>query len=156
MLHQWLQRQHVAEWWPDLPTLGELERDYLPRGANEYSTRAYIAVIAGEPIGFIQSYVALGSGGGWWEQETDPGTRGIDQFLANADQLGRGVGSTMVNAFVERLFKDAGVTKVQTDPSPDNVRAIRSYQRAGFVIDSEIITPDGPALLMVRHRDHDE
>jgi RimJ/RimL family protein N-acetyltransferase len=156
MLHQWLQRPHVAEWWPDLPTLGELEHDYLPRGANESSTRAYIAVIAGEPIGFIQSYVALGSGGGWWEQETDPGTRGIDQFLANADQLGRGLGSTMVNAFVEQLFQDAAVTKVQTDPSPDNVRAIRSYQRAGFVIDSEIITPDGPALLMLRHRDHDE
>jgi len=156
MLHQWLQRPHVAAWWPDLPTLGELERDYLPRAANESSTRAYIAVIAGEPIGFIQSYVALGSGGGWWEQETDPGTRGIDQFLANADQLGRGLGSTMVNAFVEQLFQDAAVTKVQTDPSPDNVRAIRSYQRAGFVIDSEIITPDGPALLMVRHRDHDD
>ena len=62
----------------------------------------------------------------------------------------------MVNAFVEQLFQDAAVTKVQTDPSPDNVRAIRSYQRAGFVIDSEIITPDGPALLMVRHRDHYE
>lgn len=48
---------------------------------------------------------------------------------------------------------DPAVTQVQTDPSPDNVRAIRSYQRAGFVIEAEIITPDGPALLMLRHRD---
>jgi len=153
MMHQWLRRPHVAEWWPHPPSLIELERDYLPRETNESSTRAYISVLEGKPIGFIQSYVALGSGDGWWEQETDPGTRGIDQFLANADQLGRGLGSTMVNAFVEQLFHDPAVTKVQTDPSPDNVRAIRSYQRAGFVIDSEIITPDGPALLMLRRRE---
>ena len=155
-VHQWLQRPHVAEWWRDPPTLVELERDYLPRGTNESSTRAYIAVLAGEPIGYIQSYVALGSGDGWWEQETDPGTRGIDQFLANADQLGRGLGSTMVNAFVLQLFEDSAVTKVQTDPSPFNERAIRSYRRAGFVVHSEIITPDGPALLMLRHRDRHE
>ena len=153
MVHQWLQRPHVAEWWPDPPTLVELERDYLPREMHESSTRAYIAVLASEPLDFIQSFVALGSGNGGWEKETDPGTRGIDQFLANADQLGRGLGSTMVNSFVEQLFQDPAVTKVQTDPSPDNVRAIQSYQRAGFVIHSEILTPDGPALLMFRHRD---
>ena len=152
IVHQWLRRPHVARWWLDPPTLLELERDYLPRAKNESSTRAYIALLAEEPIGFIQSYVALGSGDGWWELETDPGTRGIDQFLANSDQLGRGLGSTMVNAFVELLFQDPAVTKVQTDPSPDNVRAIRSYQRAGFVIDSEIMTPNGRALLMLRHR----
>ena len=152
MVHRWLRRPHVAQWWLDPPTLLELERDYLPREKNESSTRAYIALLAEEPIGFIQSYVALGSGDGWWELETDPGTRGIDQFLANPDQLGHGLGSTMVNAFVEQLFQNPAVTKVQTDPSPDNLRAIRSYQRAGFVIDSEIMTPDGPALLMLRHR----
>ena len=32
--------------------------------------------------------VALGSGDGWWEEETDP-VRGIDQSLANASQLGK-------------------------------------------------------------------
>lgn len=156
MVHQWLQRPHVAEWWHDPTTLIELERDYLPDTMSGSSTRASIALVAGEPIGFIQSYVALGSGEGWWEHETDPGTRGIDQFLANADQLGRGLGSRMVHAFVQQLFQDPAVTKVQTDPSPDNERAIRSYRRAGFVVHSEVITPDGPALLMLRHRDRHE
>jgi RimJ/RimL family protein N-acetyltransferase len=44
------------------------------------------------------------------------------------------------------------VTKVQADPSPDNQRAIRSYLRAGFVPQGEVITPDGPALLMLLRR----
>ena len=152
MVYEWLQRPHVAEWWHELTTLAELERAYVPVAMNTNSTRAYIAMLDGEPIGFIQSYVALGSGEGWWEQETDPGTRGIDQFLVNAEQLGRGFGSAMVNAFVERLFEDPAVTKVQTDPSPRNERAIRSFRRTGFVAHGEVITPDGPALLMLRHR----
>ena len=152
MIQEWLQRPHVAEWWHEPTTLAELEHDYLPDAMNATSTRAYIAMLDDEPIGFIQSYVAMGSGDGWWEQETDPGTRGIDQFLANAEQLGRGLGSAMVNAFVQRLFHDPAVTKVQTDPSPRNERAIRCYRRAGFVAHGEIITPDGPALLMLRHR----
>jgi len=151
MLHAWLQRPHVAQWWREPTTLLELERDYL-QGPMESSTSTYIAALAEEPIGFILSYVALDSGDGWWEQETDPGVRGIDQFLANADQLGRGLGSAMVLAFVEQLFQDPAVMKIQTDPSPANERAIRSYRRAGFAVHGEVTTPDGPALLMLRHR----
>ena len=75
-----------------------------------------------------------------------------DQFLANAQQLGRGLGRAMVDAFVQQLFKDPAVTKVQTDPSPRNERAIRSYRRAGFAAHGEIDTPDGKALPMLRHR----
>jgi RimJ/RimL family protein N-acetyltransferase len=152
LLHEWLQRPHVARWWHEPTTLTELERDYLPCMAPASTTRAYIAWLDGEPVGFIQAYVVMGSGDGWWEQETDPGARGIDQFLANAEQLGRGLGSSMVRAFVERLFDDTEVTKVQTDPSPENERAIRCYRRAGLADHGEVTTPDGRALLMVRYR----
>jgi RimJ/RimL family protein N-acetyltransferase len=151
-LHGWLQRPHVAEWWREPRTLADLENDYFSAEAEASSTLAYFALLGTEPIGFIQSYVALGSGGGWWEDETDPGTRGIDQFLADEARLGRGLGSAMVDAFARRLFADPRVTKIQTDPSPDNERAIRCYRRAGFVDRGRMVTPDGPALLMVRGR----
>ena len=114
--------------------------------------RAPSSRCSGRADGFIQSYVALGSGGGWWKDETDPGTRGIDQFLADEAWLGRGIGREMIDAFARRLFADPAVTRIQTDPSPDNERAIRCYRRAGFVDRGEIVTPDGPALLMVRRR----
>ena len=152
MLHGWLQRPHVAAWWHEPRTLGAVESDYFSAEAAASSTRAFIALLDGEPLGFIQSYTALGSGDGWWEDETDPGTRGIDQFLADESRLGRGLGSAMVDAFARRLFADPAVTRIQTDPSPDNERAIRCYRRAGFVDRGQIVTPDGPALLMVRTR----
>jgi RimJ/RimL family protein N-acetyltransferase len=151
LLYEWIKRPHVSEWWGD-ETYAELERDYLPIILDESTTRAYIVLLDNEPIGFIQSYVVMGSGDGWWEQETDPGARGIDQFLCNFDQLGQGLGSAMVKAFSDHLFQDPTVTKVQTDPSPHNERAIRSYRRAGFVDVGEVTTPDGLALLMIRKR----
>lgn len=151
-LHDWLCRPHVSEWWGPPPSQAEVREDYLPLTEPGSTTRGYIALLQGQPIGFIQSYVVLGSGDGWWEGETDPGARGIDQFLAKEEQLGQGLGSTMVRTFVDELFLDSSVTKVQTDPSPENRRAIRSYLRAGFLPQGEVITPDGPALLMVRYR----
>jgi aminoglycoside 6'-N-acetyltransferase-1b/aminoglycoside 6'-N-acetyltransferase-2 len=112
----------------------------------------YIAMLASEPIGFAQSYIALGSGGGWWEDETDPGVRGIDQSLANPVQLNRGLGTRLVRALVESLFSDPAVTKIQTDPAPNNLRAIRCYEKAGFTRERVISTPDGPAVYMVQTR----
>jgi AacA4 family aminoglycoside N(6')-acetyltransferase len=152
MLHEWLNRPHVSEWWDNPKTYADVERDYLPSTTGESTTQPYIALLENEPIGFIQSYVVMGSGDGWWEQETDPGARGIDQFLCNSEQLGRGLGRAMVHTFVEQLFQEPMVTKVQTDPSPKNERAIRCYRRAGFVDVGEVNTPDGLALLMVKER----
>jgi RimJ/RimL family protein N-acetyltransferase len=152
VLYAWLHRPHVAEWWGDPGSLRDVERDYLPYTVAALTTRAYIAVLNNEPIGLIQSYVVKDPGNGWWENETDPGARGIDQFLANPEQLGQGLGSAMVSAFTARLFADPAVTTIQTDPSPANQRAIRCYCRARFVAQGEVVTPDGPALLMVRSR----
>jgi RimJ/RimL family protein N-acetyltransferase len=153
LLHEWLARPHVAEWWKSGGSLADIESEFGPlTDEGTSSTRGYIALRDGTPIGFIQSYVAMGSGEGWWPDERDPGVRGIDQFLAHEHQLGRGLGTAMVRAFVERLFLDPAVTRVQTDPSPHNPRAIRCYEKAGFRKVAEVDTPDGRALLMIRDR----
>jgi RimJ/RimL family protein N-acetyltransferase len=78
--------------------------------------------------------------------------RGIDQSLAEEADLGHGLGTLLVNTLCERLFADPAVTHIQTDPHPSNARAIRCYEKAGFRALLEIITPDGPALYMVRDR----
>jgi RimJ/RimL family protein N-acetyltransferase len=152
MLHEWLVRPHVAEWWSPTPPLAEVEQEFEPLVSGRSTTKPYLVLGDGTPIGYIQSYIAQDSGDGWWRDEQDPGVRGIDQFLAHAEQLGRGVGTAMVRTFVQHLFADPAVTRIQTDPSPSNLRAIRCYEKAGFRPLGEIDTPDGRALLMVCDR----
>ena len=152
LLCDWIARPHVREWWDSPSTLAEIEADYGPTLAEDSPDRAFIVLADGAPIGFIQSYVVMGSPGGWWPGEADPGARGIDQFLADEHLMGRGLGTAMVRAFVDSLFEDPAVTGVQTDPSPANARAIRCYEKAGFSRRGVVDTPDGPALLMVRRR----
>jgi len=153
LLHEWLNRPHVAEWWDDQRDLESVLQTF---GADLSSPMIamFLAYLGAEPIGYIQVYRVLGADPEWWTDETDPGARGIDQFLANAGQLGQGLGSSMVRQFVARLFADPEVSQVQTDPSPENGRAIRAYEKAGFRRVAEVTTPDGPALLMRLERAH--
>lgn len=148
MLREWLLRPHVAQWWGEAASIAELRSDYILVANQPNATQAYIASFRDAPIGFMQSYVVMGSGGGWWEDETDPGARGIDQFLCEPGQLGQGLGRRMIRAFVADLFRDPEVSVVQTDPDPTNLRAVRCYTAAGFRVVGQVDTPDGPALLM--------
>lgn len=153
LLHAWLQEPHIVEWWGgDRPSLEVVREQYAPERLAEERVTPCIAMLGDLPFAYAQSYVALGAGGGWWEDETDPGVRGIDQSIGPAALLGRGLGTRLVRAMVERLFTDPAVTRIQTDPSPDNHRAIRCYEKAGFRQVGVIATPDGPALYMVCER----
>jgi len=153
MLHEWVNRPHIVEWWGgERPSLQEVQEHYLPWIRGEGNVTPYIGLIHGKPFAYAQSYVALGSGDGWWESETDPGVRGIDVSIADPELLGQGLGTILVCALVELLFADRQVTKVQIDPAPNNLRAIRCYEKAGFRRVKEILTPDGPAVYMLRDR----
>jgi AacA4 family aminoglycoside N(6')-acetyltransferase len=158
MLHDWLNRPHIVEWWGgERPSLQEVLAKYRPRVMLEQDrVTPYIGMLGDQPFAYAQSYVALGSGGGWWEDETDPGVRGIDQSIADPDLLGRGLGTRLVRAMVEMLLRDPQVTAVQTDRAPDNPRAIRCYEKAGFRRVKDIVTPDGPAVYMRVERPTEE
>jgi aminoglycoside 6'-N-acetyltransferase len=78
------------------------------------------------------------------------GTRGIDQFIGEADMLDRGHGSAFIRSFIDRMMT-TGTPRIITDSDPVNVRAIRAYEKAGFQKDRMIDTSEGRVLLMVRN-----
>ena len=140
LVASWLTRPQVAQWWD-----GSI--------ALEVELRQALAVLDDEAIGYVQSYQAVAChSDGWWLEVTDPGVFGVDLFLADELKREQGLGARMVRAFVAELFADPRVTRVQADPSPLNARAIRCYEKAGFRRVREIVTPDGPAVLMHRDR----
>ena len=67
LLHEWLQRPHIVEWWGgEAGLLDSSPRPgpaTFPRVLAEERVTPYIALaVATSPIGYAQSYVALGSG----------------------------------------------------------------------------------------------
>ena len=76
--------------------------------------------------------------------------RGIDQSLANASQLGKGLGAKLVRALVELLFNDPG----HQDPNGPVAEQLASdpMLRKRGLRQGTVTTPDGPAVYMVQTR----
>jgi aminoglycoside 6'-N-acetyltransferase len=142
-IQRWLKTPHVSQWWHD-PS----EQLALVSADLDHPDMTQFIVLADErEFAYLQCY-NLGA----WATGFGPqpeGTRGLDQFIGEADMLDRGHGSAFIRTFADRLFA-AGTPRVVTDPDPANARAIRAYEKAGFGRDRMVDTPDGPALLMVR------
>src|ERR1700722_15131918 len=123
LLHKWLNEDHVAERWDGPSSIEEVGAKYFSGDKGENEAR-YIAYLDGKPIGYVQSYWATRSGDGWWQDEKDPGTVGIDFFIGCADRLNQGIGTRMIKEFLQTLFADPTVTKIISDPAPDNPRSL--------------------------------
>lgn len=151
ILSHWHAEPHIIEWWGEKRSPERVKERYTEKLSHP-GIEMYIILIEGREIGFIQAYNAPLVGGDWWPDAT-PGTWGIDQFIGEPDLLGHGLGSAFVREFSNRLLERDEVRKVITDPSPENKRAIRAYEKAGFQYVEITITPDGPAHLMEKAAD---
>jgi aminoglycoside 6'-N-acetyltransferase len=107
----------------------------------------FIVSLDGRPFAYIQCYRLSAWNQGFGNHPL--ATRGIDQFIGEPDLLGRGHGSQFIQQFVHETLRN-GTPRVVTDPDPANGRAVRAYEKARFVRDRLVETPDGTALLMVR------
>ncbi len=124
LLNDWLARPHIAHWW------GEGER-FAAADLDDPQTDFWIVSLAGRDFAYAQSYRVHGFGPHHLDY-LPGGALGIDQFIGEDDMLDRGHGSAFARQLVERLLAD-GSPVVGTDPHADNARAIRAYERAGFV-----------------------
>ena len=145
MVHRWLEMPEVRRWWGDPD--GEIS--LLEDDLDDTRIAMWIVSHHGRPFAYIQDYAPHD-----WPMHhfgfLPPGSRGIDQFIGEPDMIGRGHGSAFVRAHVDGLF-GAGVPAVGVDPHPGNARAIRAYEKAGFVRGSVEETEWGPSLLMTRY-----
>jgi aminoglycoside 6'-N-acetyltransferase len=144
LVRRWLAQPHVAQWWGD----ADEQFDLVSADLNEPMMDQYIVLLAGAPLGYLQCYRPAGWNMAFGPQPT--GTRGIDQFIGDADNIGCGHGSALTRAFCDALLAH-GTPRIVTDPAPTNKRAIRAYEKAGFRPQHLVETPDGAALLMVRN-----
>lgn len=138
LLLEWLSKEHVKQWWDDGDdTLEKVARNY---GEEEALLERFILVGSYEsgekPIGYFQYYLV------------PDGSIGIDQFIGEEEYINRGVGTKAIQMFVEMIRRERKPTSIILDPSPENKRAIRCYEKAGFKHYETKIGEEGPAYMM--------
>jgi aminoglycoside 6'-N-acetyltransferase len=144
LIRRWLAEPHVAQWWGDPAE----QYDLVSGDLTEPAMDQFIVSTAGSAFAYLQCYDLTAWNQGFGEHPC--GTRGIDLFIGEGGMIERGHGSAFIRAFTDQRFK-AGLPRMVTDPDPDNARAVRAYEKAGFGKVGMVDTPDGPALLMVRN-----
>ncbi|WP_407525947.1 GNAT family N-acetyltransferase [Methylobacterium oryzisoli] len=133
----------MRRWWgpPDVEPEAETLR--------ETRVAMWIAAIGARPLAFIQDYAVAD----WMPHHFSylpPGSRGMDLYIGEREEIGRGHGARIVRQHVEHLF-DLGAPAIGIDPHPDNEPALRAFARADFVTGSgPIDTRWGRAMLMHR------
>jgi aminoglycoside 6'-N-acetyltransferase len=147
MIRRWLDAPAVREWWIDADgkPAAPIEADDLAAPA----VAMWIVSFDDRPFAFMQDYDPHAWAGHHFAH-LPPRSRGIDQFIGEPDMIARGHGSAFIRARVDTLLAD-GVPAVGTDPHPDNARAIRAYEKAGFLATEVRSTAWGRCLLMERH-----
>ena len=144
MLARWLTEPHNEERWGAVSeSLAEIRE-----AMDSVETEPLIVELRGRPIAYIQSYDPhLEDGHPYRDQPF--GALGMDISIGSPELIGKGHGSEIVRQFTDMLF-DEGCPRVVIDPHPDNLRAIRAYEKAGFRAFDTRTSIYGPALMMAR------
>ncbi|MGB3327737.1 MAG: GNAT family N-acetyltransferase [Thermomicrobiales bacterium] len=135
---RWLADPDVAPWYGegDL-TLVNIEARYAAIVGGTDSTRGFIIRIDDEDAGYIQTYW-LTDEPGYARQLNlsapyDSGTTGTDLFLGEPAFRNRGWGTPVLVAFHQQvIFGEMDARAAIIAPEPGNMRAVKTYARAGF------------------------
>lgn len=138
---EWLSKEHIKQWWDDGDDT--LEKVALHYGNKNDAARFLLIEITNEkkkekPIGYFQYYFAAG------------GAIGIDQFIGDETYLNRGTGEKTIRMFVELIKQKHNPAFIVLDPSPENKRAVRCYEKVGFKHYKTIENEDGNLAYMMR------
>lgn len=141
MLEPWLAVPRVKRWFDDPDSLADLA-DHLtdPRVAQ------WIVEENGTPVAYLQDYDIDG-----WQNHPlgflPSGARGLDTFVFGEDRMGRGLGLRYLTRHCHHLFAQ-GAPALGIDPHPENLAAIRCYEKVGFVRGAKAETDWGLVLTM--------
>ncbi|MDB5553056.1 MAG: family acetyltransferase [Rhizobium sp.] len=153
LLGAWLAAPHMRQWWGD----PEEELGFiLDMVEGRDTTRPFVIALDGVAVGYIQYwFIGHHQNEQWtkdhpWLKELPPETIGIDLSIGDPLKLSQGIGSAALAAFVAML-RELGHESIIIDPDPANVRAVRAYEKAGFVAVPELEGRTGDDVLIMQH-----
>ena len=148
LLQRWDEQPHVIESDPNDDWHWQTELAREPDWREQL-----IAEVDGRPIGFIQIIDPAREESHYWG-ECAKNLRALDIWIGEAEDLGRGYGTRMMQLALSRCFAVPGVDAVIIDPLFANVRARRFYERLGFrFVERRNFGDDDCAVYRLERRD---
>lgn len=144
LLRRWLENDHVRRWWGE----PEEELQLIREGIETGEVGAFLFLIEGRPVGYIQSWTPSAYEEVGWARDFPADTTGIDIFIGDPGDIGKGIAPAVLRAFALRLYAQ-GSQRIIIDPDMDNRRAIRAYRAAGFRPFGEWREEDGSRTLLM-------
>ena len=144
ILHQWLQLNHVREFWDDGDRdLEQVITHYLKTD----ETSRYLFYIDNIAVGYIQIYPISSTHRYAKLSNLARECSGIDFFIGNLNYLGKGLSGQVLTEFIANYSQN---NPVIVDPIINNHKAIHIYQKIGFSKVSKFIENSKHYLLMVK------
>ncbi|WP_246938503.1 GNAT family N-acetyltransferase [Bacillus pinisoli] len=132
-LTKWLSDDQVLEFYEgrDRPfSLEQVKETFYEREEEVFRN---IVFYEDQPIGYIQYYPIDSEERLEFSYRDDETIYGMDQFIGEVSYWNRGIGTELINTMVHFLSNTVGASKIIMDPQTWNVRAIRCYEKCGFV-----------------------
>jgi aminoglycoside 6'-N-acetyltransferase len=132
VLAHWLDQEHVRRWWrpEEYETVDE---HYRPSLEGREPTDHYLILLAGTPIGMIQTYLV--SDHPEWEAlvQVGPGVAGVDILIGELERIGQGIGPATLRGFArDVVFRPPATIACIAGVEVENGRSLRAFEKAGF------------------------
>ena len=135
-LYKWLNTDFIIQWYSKKErSYNSIKNQYVKYITGEEPTQAYIIQIDNVDIGMIKTYFYSDyMGDGYFDLlEADETSVGVDLFIGHKEYVHKGFGVKILKAFLnEYVFTNADIKNCIITPEPDNIIAIKVYEKVGF------------------------
>lgn len=136
LMAKWLSDEGVLEFYQgrDKPsTIEEIRKKYGPRTRGESYVSSCIIEFEEKSIGYIQYYPTQNDEKKICGYEENELIYGVDLFIGEVEYQDRGVGSQVISTLIDYIKTSIKPEKIIIDPRVSNKRAIRCYEKCGFI-----------------------
>lgn len=135
LMHRWLTSGEVRRWYArhDM-SFEEVRQHFAGTISGGRPTHSYLILLDQKPVGYVQTYRIRDYPAYFTRVRCEREAAGLDIFIGEPTARGQGLGPTAIRLFLaEVVFGETLATCCYVGPDPVNGKAIRAYEKAGFV-----------------------